>query len=108
LASQKSAGRYWGGVWGVISEASLAKKTKAKKTYKVRGRPKRKRAPTKSWGRHVYDPQTGRIGGRAAHAQSRLEALTKKYQDDGLPLEEARQRARAKMRDNPRGDWRDG
>jgi hypothetical protein len=38
----------------------------------------------------------------------RFAMLAKKYQDQGLPLEEARQRARAEMRDNPRGDWRGG
>jgi hypothetical protein len=79
----------------------MAKKVSRTKRHKVGGL-KRKKA------RRVYNPQTGKIGGRAANAQPRLDALTKKYQDQGLPLEEARQRARAEMRDNTRGDWRDG
>ena len=82
----------------------MAKKARGKRVYKA----SKKRFKRAAKRRHVYNPQTGRIGGRAAHAQSRLEVLTKKYQDQGLPLEEARQRARSEMRDNPRGDWRGG
>jgi len=81
----------------------MTRKVRPKRVRKAAGK-KQKR--TKQ--RRVYNPQTGKIGGRAAHALPRLDALTKKYQEQGLPLEEARQRARSEMRDNPRGDWRDG
>jgi hypothetical protein len=79
---------------------------KAQPTKRYRAKPTRRKKLARR--RHVYNPQTGRIGGRAAPAEFRLERLTKKYQDEGLPLEEARQRARNEMRDNPRGDWRGG
>ena len=55
-----------------------------------------------------YNHNTGKLSGREVNAQKRLEALAAKYQADGLPEEEARERARNEMRDNPRNDWRDG
>jgi hypothetical protein len=83
----------------------MAKKAKGKRSKKAPRHAARKTVH-RTVRRHVFDPQTGRIGGRAAHAQIRLEALTKKYQAAGMPLEEARQRARNELRDNPRKDWR--
>lgn len=80
----------------------MAKKARQDKRYKAKAGKRRKRA------KGVYNPQTARITGRAAGGLERLQALTKKYQDEGLPLEEARQRARSEMRDNPRKDWRAG
>jgi hypothetical protein len=58
--------------------------------------------------RYVYNPQTGRVGGRAAQAMPRLDELTKKYIDEGLPADQARDRARAELRVHNRGDWRGG
>jgi hypothetical protein len=46
--------------------------------------------------------------GRAKDALERLEKLTRKYETEGLPPEEARQRAIMEMRQNPRMDWRAG
>ena len=46
---------------------------------------------------------------RRVVALNRLKALTKKYQDEGLPLLEAHRRAVTEMRDNPpKEDWQGG
>ena len=46
---------------------------------------------------------------RRVVALNRLKALTKKYQDEGLPLLEAHRRAVTEMRDNPpKEDWPGG
>ena len=45
---------------------------------------------------------------REERALKRLEVLTAKYVDEGMPEPEAKERALAEMRDNPRGDWRAG
>jgi hypothetical protein len=80
----------------------MAKKAKQARRYKKGGvRRKAKRA-------RRYNPQTGKPTGRAVGALARLEALTKKYQDQGMTLEAARQRAIDEMRDNTRRDWREG
>ena len=55
-----------------------------------------------------YDIHTGKPTGRDASAMQRLEKLTEKYVAEGMSLAEARQRARAEMRANPRKDWRVG
>jgi hypothetical protein len=55
-----------------------------------------------------YNHNTGKLSGREVKAQKRLEMLTAKYQADGVSEDEARERARNEMRDNPRGDWRNG
>jgi hypothetical protein len=67
-----------------------------------------KKSVRKSKARKKYNPQTGKITGRAVGAQERLEALAKKYQAEGMELQDARQRAREEMRNNPRKDWRAG
>ena len=55
-----------------------------------------------------YNPQTGRLTGRAVGAQERLEKLAAKYVADGMSASDARNRAREEMRANPRKDWRTG
>lgn len=45
---------------------------------------------------------------RTKKALVRKDVLIKKYVADGLNEEEAEVRAHAEMRDNPRGDWREG
>jgi hypothetical protein len=82
----------------------MAKKARPAKRYKSKTGRRRKRVKS----RRVYNPQTGRITGRAAGGLERLQALTKKYQDEGLPLEEAHRRAITELRENPRKDWRGG
>ena len=62
----------------------------------------------KAKGSAKYNPQIGKLTGREAGAQMRLEELTEKYQADGMSAQEARQRARDVMRDNPKRDWRRG
>ena len=56
----------------------------------------------------AYNPQTGRLTGRAVGAQERLETLAAKYMKQGLSPSDARTRAREEMRANPRKDWRAG
>ena len=66
---------------------------------------------TKSSGRKckkAYNPQTGRLTGRAVGAQERLEKLTAKYMAEGMSASDARNRAREEMRANGRKDWRAG
>lgn len=45
---------------------------------------------------------------REAMAMRRRDALAAKLQAEGLPEEEVRAQAMATMRENGRGDWRDG
>jgi hypothetical protein len=51
---------------------------------------------------HIGKP-TGRVSGI-----QRLEKLTEKYVAEGMSLGEARNKARARMRANPRRHWRAG
>jgi hypothetical protein len=76
----------------------VVKKTRSKTT-------KRKSAARKA---KSYNPQTGKLTGRAIGAEKRLEMLTQRYQSEGMSAQDARQRARDEMRDNPRRDWRQG
>jgi hypothetical protein len=55
-----------------------------------------------------WNQNSGKLSGREVKAQQRLEALTTKYQSEGLTEAEARDRARNELRDNPRSDWRAG
>jgi len=55
-----------------------------------------------------YNPQTGRLTGRAVGAQERMEKLAAHYMTQGLSASDARNRAREEMRANPRKDWRAG
>ena len=55
-----------------------------------------------------YDISTGKPTGRDASAMQRLEMLTEKYVAEGMSLTEARAKARAEMKANPRMDWRVG
>jgi hypothetical protein len=52
--------------------------------------------------------RAGKPTGRDASAMQRLEILTEKYVAEGMSLTEARAKARAEMRANPRKDWRVG
>jgi N-acetylglutamate synthase/N-acetylornithine aminotransferase len=81
----------------------MAKKRKAKRAAKKIAR----KAPKKT-ARQAYDPQTGRLSGRAVKAKARLDELTEKYIREGMDPGSAKQRATDEMRDNPRRDWRDG
>jgi hypothetical protein len=65
-------------------------------------------APKAKKGAARYNPQTGKLTGRAASAQERLEQLAEQYQADGMSIQDARQRARDVMRNNPKMDWRRG
>lgn len=42
------------------------------------------------------------------HRTEPLDELTKKYMDQGLPADQARERARAELRANNREDWWSG
>ena len=84
----------------------MAKKVRTAKRLK-RKPPKRLKRRSHAV-RRAYNPQTGKLTGRGAHAMPRLEALTQKYIEAGMPADEARQRARADLRSGGRGDWRDG
>jgi hypothetical protein len=83
------------------TESRVVKKT-GPKTAK-RGTVKKSARKTKS-----YNPQTGKLTGRAIGAQQRLDTLAERYQSEGMSAEDARQRARDEMRNNPRRDWRHG
>jgi hypothetical protein len=74
-----------------------------RKTTKVVAKKTAKAAPKRG-----YDIHTGRPTGRETSAMQRLERLTEKYVAEGMSLAEARNRARAEMRANPRMDWRAG
>jgi hypothetical protein len=81
----------------------MSKKKTAKSTRKTTPRfPRSKKAAPR------YNPQTGKLTGRAIKAQERLDALTQKYQAEGMAAQDARQRAREELRSNPRRDWRGG
>jgi len=81
------------------------RKTKIKRRVAVKRR-KMARAAKKS--RPGYDISTGKPTGRDASAMQRLEMLTEKYVAEGMSLTEARAKARAEMKANPRMDWRVG
>jgi hypothetical protein len=93
------------------SKAKTAKKKSVSKMA-VLARPKagkiaKKKAATRR-ARKGYDSQMGRPTGRDVTALARLDELTKEYVAGGMDEVAARQRARAEMRDNNRGDWRRG
>jgi hypothetical protein len=79
----------------------------SKKTGSRVAKTKKRRPATKSASKS-YNPQTGKLTGRAIGAQQRLETLAQKYQSEGMSAQDARQRARDEMRSNPRRDWRHG
>jgi hypothetical protein len=85
----------------------VKRKAKAKRkkmiVRKVRSAKKSKKAKASRPG---YDIHTGKPTGRDASAMQRLEKLTEKYVAEGMSLAEARQKAKAEMRANPRMDWR--
>jgi len=81
-------------------------KGKKKATVKRKTAPKR-RAKAAPKGR-AYDIHSGKPTGREVSAMQRLEKLTEKYVAEGMSLAEARNRAKAEMRSNPRMDWRAG
>jgi hypothetical protein len=56
----------------------------------------------KAKGGSSYNPQTGRLTHRAVGAQKRLDDLAEEYIAQGIPADQARQRARMEMRDNPK------
>jgi hypothetical protein len=66
----------------------------------------KKSKPKARASRPGYDIHTGKPTGRDASAMQRLEKLTEKYVAEGMSLAEARNKARAEMRANPRMDWR--
>jgi hypothetical protein len=76
-----------------MKRRSKAKKAAAKKTTRKR---------------KTYNPQTGQLTGREVGAQVRLEQLAEEYIAEGMTPENARNRAREVMRDNPKRDWRRG
>ena len=77
---------------------------KGKKAYKAK-KLTIKRAKLKSG----YNPQTGRLTGRAKPAQKRLDKRAEQLMTrDGLSAPEAKAIARAEMRGNPKMDWRRG
>jgi len=82
-----------------------------RKAVTVEGKRKvvRKKPAVKKSGRASkkdYDIHTGRPMGREISAMQRLEKLTEKYVAEGMSLAEARSKAKAEMRANPRMDWR--
>ena len=74
---------------------------KVRKTARKTSRKKFKKFP-------AYNPQTGRLTGRAVGAQERMEKLAAHYVTQGLSPSDARNRAREEMRANPLKDWRVG
>jgi hypothetical protein len=92
----------------------VGKATRATKKAAVRAKTRKqpavkyKKTTARRKARKSYDSQTGRLTGRAATAQTRLDELTREYVASGMDEVAARDRARAELRDNPRGDWRHG
>jgi hypothetical protein len=84
----------------------MVKRKKVKRKPAIKRRRKMARAAKKA--RPAYDIHTGKPTGRDATAMQRLEKLTEKYVAEGMSLSEARAKARADMRANPRMDWRVG
>jgi hypothetical protein len=78
-------------------------KRKAKKTARVKKARRAKKSAKAAPKRHNPKPY-----GRAVGALERLEKLTEKYIAEGLSPTDARARAMAEMRANPRRDWRAG
>lgn len=77
---------------GVVSWARAKHMARKKKKKPVRTRARKaKRARKPQW--HRTEP---------------LDELTKKYMDQGLPADQARERARAELRANNREDWWSG
>jgi len=81
------------------------RKPKVKRRVAVKRR-KMARAAKKS--RPGYDIHTGKPTGRDASAMQRLEMLIEKYVTEGMSPAQARLKAKAEMRANPRMDWRVG
>jgi len=48
------------------------------------------------------------LSNRETKANKRLEVLVAKLVAEGMPENEAKEKALAEMRDNGRGDWRNG
>jgi hypothetical protein len=86
----------------------VKRKAKAKVKRTVKRRRKMGKASVAKKSRPGYDIHTGKPTGRDASAMQRLEKLTEKYVAEGMSLAEARNRAKAEMRSNPRMDWRAG
>jgi hypothetical protein len=55
-----------------------------------------------------YNPQIGQITGRELQALQRLDTITKKYQAEGMSVQDARPRVLDELRNNPRRDRRKG
>jgi hypothetical protein len=55
-----------------------------------------------------YNISTGQLTGREIKAKKGLDVLVAKYVVEGMTKEDATDRARNEMRDNPRKDWRAG
>jgi hypothetical protein len=55
-----------------------------------------------------FNPQAGRLTGRDAQAQKRLEDRAAQLKASGVSDEDAHKQARAEMGDNPRKYWRNG
>jgi len=85
----------------------VKRKPKSKRSKPAVKRRKMARAAKKA-SRPGYDIHTGKPTGRDASAMQRLEMLTEKYVAEGMSLAEARAKARAEMKANPRMDWRVG
>jgi hypothetical protein len=75
----------------------------AKKSIKRVGK---KRVAKKTAKKKSYNPHTGRATGRAIGGLERRDKLAEEYMAQGMSPEDARSRAIAEMRDNPRRDWR--
>jgi hypothetical protein len=82
----------------VKRKGKVARKSAKKKVVKKRAS---KIAKKKS-----YNPHTGRATGRAIGGLERRDKLAEEYMAQGMSPEDARSRAIAEMRDNPRRDWR--
>jgi hypothetical protein len=67
---------------------------------KKKGSPKRKMGAARKSKSKGYNPQTGRLTGRAVGGQERLERLAEQYVAEGMTASEARTRAREELRDN--------
>jgi hypothetical protein len=71
---------------------------------------KRKKRKTKSMTRDrmTWIASTARLSGREIKANKRLKKRIAELEATGLSNEDARKKALAEMRDNPRKDWRAG
>ena len=67
---------------------------------------KKKKKPVRTRARKTMRYKRAREPQR--HRTEPLDELTKKYMDQGLPADQARERARAELRANNREDWWSG